>query len=307
MTAKLQKTLLFVLIVLMLTSVPGYWNTARTVSADNTTGTTTTGTTEQTTYTGWVQDDGNIYYYNSSGNMLVGKKKINGKVFFFSKKKSKRGIMQTGLVKIGKSEYYFAKKGALGTKGSGVNGWVNIKKRGYCYCVNGKIQKKACIDDYYLNSNGAMTSSSKKMYKLVKKTVKSLTNNSMTKLQKLRKCYEYLCSSSFTYVTKRPFSYASSWRITYGYEMLTTHSGVCYNFSAAFAYMARYIGYDSVKAVAGELLYLDGHWDLHSWTTITIDGTYYVFDASMEHGGMGDFWMKTYAGTGRKYREWYNL
>jgi hypothetical protein len=27
----------------------------------------------------------------------------------------------------------------------------------------------------------------------------------------------------------------------------------------------------------------------------------------MEHGGMGDFWKKTYEGTGRKYREWSHL
>jgi hypothetical protein len=68
--------------------------------------------------------------------------------------------------------------------------------------------------------------------------------------------------------------------------------------------MARFIGYTDVKAIAGELLYLDGHWDLHSWTKIMMGGKWYVFDSSMEHGGMGDFWKKTYAGTGRKYREW---
>ena len=259
------------------------------------------------TQTGWVKSGTKIYYYNAFGKKLTGKKKINGKVYYFSKNRANRGVLQTGLVKIGSKEFFFKKTGSLGVIGSGANGWVNIKGRGICYCKNGKIQKKSCIDDYYLKNNGAMTSASKKMYKLVKKTVKKLVYNGMTKEQKLRACYNYLCSSTFKYVTKRPFSYAQSWRLTYGYEMLTTYSGVCYNFSAALAYMARYIGYTKVKAIAGELLYLDGHWDLHSWTKIMIDGVWYVFDASMQHGGMGDFWKKTYAGTGRKYREWTTL
>ena len=254
--------------------------------------------------TGWVKQGGKIYYYDASGNMAVGLKMIGGKAFFFYKKKSKRGVLRTGLVKIGNTEYYFKKKGAFGVIGSGAEGWTNIKGRGLCYCVNGAIQKQKIIQDYYVNANGSMTTSSRKLYKLVRTTVGQLVTNAMSKEQKLRACYKYLCSNVFKYVTKRPFSYAKDWRVTYGYEMFTTHSGVCYNFAAAFAYMARFVGYTNVKAIAGELLYLDGHWDLHSWTKILFGNTWYVFDASMEHGGMGDFWKKTYAGTGRKYREW---
>lgn len=265
-----------------------------------------TGT--QTVYaaeTGWVRKNNKIYYYDASGNMLIGRKRINGKVYYFGKKSYNRGVLQTGIVKTGRVEFYFKKTGSLGVIGSGVNGWFNIKGRGMCYCIDGKIQKVNCIDDYYLKANGAMTDTSRKMYNLVKNTVKQHTSNAMTQEQKLRACYEYLCSSAFKYVTKRPFSYAADWRLTYGYEMLTTYSGVCYNFSAALAYMARYIGYTDVKAIAGELFYLDTkRFDLHSWTKIRIGGTYYVFDASLEHGGLGNFWKKTYAGTGRQYREW---
>ena len=268
---------------------------------------THTAAADEAVKTGWVHENDNIYFYTSTGKMLVGRKTINGRVYYFSKKKPNRGALMTGLVRIGKSEYYFKTSGRDGTIGKGIDGWVKIKGRGYCYCVKGKIQKQGCIEDYYLNPNGAMTAKSAKLYKLVKKAVKNHVNNAMSQEEKLRSCYNYLCSSDFTYVTKRPFSYAATWRLDYGYEMLTTHSGVCYNFSAALAYMARYIGYTNVRAIAGELLYLDGHWDLHSWTKIMIDGMDYVFDSSMEHGGMGDFWKKTYAGTGRKYREWTRL
>lgn len=289
-TKRMKQLVFCLLAAVMLASAPGSLSAARTVYAAE--------------VTGWVRQNGNIYYYDAAGTMAVGKKVINGKVYFFSRKRVNRGALRTGLVTISKQEYYFLKTGVAGVIGSGANGWVNIKGRGICYCVDGLIQKTGCIDDYYLNSNGSMTVTSKKMYKLVKKTVNQLTNNAMAQEQKLRTCYNYLCSNAFTYITKRPFSYAADWRLVYGYEMLTTHSGVCYNFSAALAYMARFIGYKDVKAIAGELLYLDGHWDLHSWTKIMIGGTWYVFDSSMEHGGMGDFWKKTYAGTGRKYREW---
>ncbi len=262
---------------------------------------------DETQQTGWVKENGAIYYYNSSHQRVVGKQKINGYYYYFRKKGSGRGQLRTGIVKIKKVEYYFKKTGKIGVIGRALNGWVKIKNRGFCYCDNGRILKNCWVQDYYVTGNGAMNASSTRMFKLTRKTVKSLCNNSMTKLQKLRRVYEYLCSSSFRYVTKRPFSYASSWRLTYGYEMLTTHSGVCYNFAAALAYMARYIGFTEVKAIAGELLYLEGYWDLHSWTKIKVNGTWYVFDASMEHGGRGNFYMKSYAGTGRKYREWSHL
>lgn len=294
------------LAALMLITIPGVFSGPEEIRAAETAYDYDSGT--ERVLRGWVEQNGNLYYYNKSGTMLVGKKTIGGKVYYFSKKKASRGALQTGIVKINGIEYYFKKSGKPGVIGRGCNGWTSIKGRGYCYCVNGKIIKnQPVIEDYYLNANGAMTTTSKKLYKLVKNTVKQLTGNGMTQEQKLRTCYNYLCSKTFTYVTKRPFSYASNWRLVYGYEMFTTHSGVCYNFSAALAYMARYIGYKDVKAIAGELLYLDGHWDLHSWTKILMDGVYYVFDSSMEHGGMGDFWKKTYEGTGRKYREWNRL
>ena len=257
--------------------------------------------------TGWVQEEGGIYYYNAKHQRVTGRKKIGGRYYYFRKKGKKRGQLRTGIVKYKGHEYYFRKSGKVGVIGRGMNGWVTIKKRGRCYCRNGLILKNQWIDNYYVTDSGAMSSQSYQMFKLVKRTVKSLCSNSMTKMQKLRKVYECLCSSRFTYVTKRPFSYSPTWRLTYGYEMLTTHSGVCYNFSAALAYMARYIGFEDVRAIAGELLYLEGYWDLHSWTKIKINGTWYVFDASMEHGGRGDFYMKSYAGTGRKYREWSHL
>ena len=286
---RVRRGLLFVLALLMLTVSPVLPSVTQEAMAAQ---------------TGWVNRGGKIYYFDAAGNMAVGHKIIGGKAFFFYKKKAKRRILRTGLVKIGKTEYYFKKKGALGVIGSGAQGWTSIKGRGLCYCVNGVIQKRSIIDDYYVNPNGSMTATSRKLYKLVRQTVSQHVTNAQTKEKKLRACYDYLCSKAFTYVTKRPFSYKKDWRVTYGYEMLTTHSGVCYNFSAALAYMARFIGYTDVKAIAGELLYLDGHWDLHSWTKIMMGGKWYVFDSSMEHGGMGDFWKKTYAGTGRKYREW---
>ena len=286
---QIRRSLFFILALLMLAVSPAVLKETHTASAAQ---------------TGWVRRGNDIYYYDAYGNMAVGRKWINGKLFFFTRSRARRGIMRTGIVKLGNTEYFFKKLGALGVKGSGVNGWVSINGRGMCYCIDGVIQKTGRMQDYYLKPNGAMTPASRKLYKLVKQTVNQLVNNAMSQEQKLRACYNYLCSKTFTYVTKRPFSYAKDWRVTYGYEMLTTHSGVCYNFSAALAYMASYIGYTNVKAIAGELLYLDGHWDLHSWTKIMFGNTWYVFDASMEHGGMGDFWKKSYAGTGRKYREW---
>lgn len=66
--------------------------------------------------------------------------------------------------------------------------------------------------------------------------------------------------------------------INRAYHSLTAHKGVCYDYAALFAIMARYIGVESYVHT--------GLWAGHShhgWTVLRVDGTDYIFDAQPDH------------------------
>ena len=54
--------------------------------------------------TGWVNTNGNYYYYDSNGNMLKGWAQINDEWYYFG---PNYGSMQTGLITIDNQLYYF--------------------------------------------------------------------------------------------------------------------------------------------------------------------------------------------------------
>ncbi|MDO4338000.1 MAG: transglutaminase domain-containing protein [Eubacteriales bacterium] len=257
--------------------------------------------------TGWIKSGNNLFYgqpngsAGSKGALYTGLKKVGKETYYFKKSGAAgvRGKIVTGEVKVNGNEYYFKKTGAAGEKGKGVTGWVNLK-RGRCYCSNGKILKNRYVHDYYVGKNGAMSAKSKKLYGLVQQIIKQKTNSSMSKEKKLKACFDYISSRSFRYVQKREFKNEPSWKLDYAYEMLTTKSGICYNFASAFGFIARELGY-SPNIIAGKISSVSGGYTVHSWVEITIGGQAYVFDASMQHGGRGDFYKKKYSQTGKTY------
>lgn len=145
-----------------------------------------------------------------------------------------------------------------------------------------------------------MSKKSRQLYDVVWKTINAKTTSKMSKSQKMRACYNYLVSPEFRYIHKRQFQNTPSWKMDYAYEMLTTKSGICYNFASAFGFIAKELGYDA-KMIPGGLMSLRGVYQVHAWVEITMSGKDYVFDASMEHGTHRDFYKKTYKQTGREY------
>ncbi len=74
------------------------------------------------------------------------------------------------------------------------------------------------------------------------------------------------------------------------YHALTEHEGVCYDYAATFAVMARYIGIDSYvhtgmftfEPIYGGIL---GH---HGWVELDIGGERYIFDSQRDYRLSGD-------------------
>lgn len=85
--------------------------------------------------TGWQKSGKYRYYYNTSGKMVTGWKKISGKYYYFLKKATDdapKGSMATGFCTIGKNTFYFSSKGVLQT------GWQTIDGKNYYFKKSGK-------------------------------------------------------------------------------------------------------------------------------------------------------------------------
>jgi len=67
----------------------------------------------------------------------------------------------------------------------------------------------------------------------------------------------------------------------FAWELLTSGQGVCDDFVALFAYMAKSIGYDA-RNTGGNYINTNGTRSPHAWTAILIDGGWYFFDPHIE-------------------------
>lgn len=69
------------------------------------------------------------------------------------------------------------------------------------------------------------------------------------------------------------------------YHAIAAHEGICYDYGAAFAVMARYLGFESYVHT-GEFIFEDsfgggsGH---HGWAELDLNGTRYIFDPQRDY------------------------
>ncbi len=131
---------------------------------------TCTNCTSQEWHTGWVEEGGKWYYYDSESYMQYGWKKLSGKWYYFDKtdgsmasgwKKiggkwylfSSGGVMRTGWQQSGGKWYYFLDDGSMKT------GWIKLDGKWYHFDGGGAMQtswQKLNNNWYCFGSNGAM-------------------------------------------------------------------------------------------------------------------------------------------------------
>ena len=190
----------------------------------------------------WRLSSGRYYYYNAKGKKVTGITKIRNKQYYFDEK----GIQRTGWQLIGKNYYYFkigeAKKGSMVTDKT-VNG-VRLDKKG----------------------KAVLTKDSKEKLKLMvhaSEVVEEITDWSMSKMERLRKCFDYT-KHTYHYYNWRKFSNVKNWDKLYASDMFFHGKGNCFSYAAAFAYLANAVGYSANVISSGG----------HGWAEI--DGR--VFD-----------------------------
>lgn len=129
----------------------------------------------------------------------------------------------------------------------------------------------------------------------------------MNDTQKLKAVYDYLMQSSYIERTvlipqdKKQYS-----EQIYACFILDNNYGVCYDFTSAFKYMTRALGFDT-RMIYGYHTNIGGGAGEHSWAELDIKGTTYIFDPAIEkilisegYTGSSRF-MRTYNEIGKYY------
>jgi len=251
----------------------------------------------------WKTVNGSRYYFKGNGVAATGGHKINGVIYVF-KASGKLAEHSSSKKIIGVSGTYYC----VDSSGKALtSGWIIVDSK-LCYATSsGELKKDTTYEGITFNSKGYATDESFSLWcynfliltkyrsfnefhrstfspqpaaKLKMKTmsiVESITTSDMTQSQKLKKCWNYIVSSSnFKYRTIGLSSFPSGWQITTAYNMLVSHSGSCYSFACAFAALANEVGYDSYVIVGRVSGTRDGAADgltRHCW--VKINGCYY--------------------------------
>ena len=175
-----------------------------------------------------------------------------------------------------------------------------VRLEGDCwYCREGKVARDGlhalrCDGADWIVSDGraekAETEEQKTFFRALE-LVDRITTADMTQEEKLRVCFDYAkdsfreCSPRFPHLTE------DGWQIIYANDMFTGDGGNCFSFAAAFAYMAKALGYEEVYACNS------GN---HGWTEI--DGKIYDPEWSLHNGGTDIYALDYDSDVGKGYQ-----
>jgi len=130
------------------------------------------------------------------------------------------------------------------------------------------------------------------LYDRCAQIVNSTTTAQMSEIDKTRALFNYMVAAT---EYKRDYTTPTgNWGPAYAYEALTTGTGNCYKYAAAYAYLLKAAGLDS-RIAYGQIHAARGGLTPHSWTEVNIGGVWYTVDCEMHDAKKGkyDFFMKT--------------
>ncbi|MBR4205949.1 MAG: S-layer homology domain-containing protein [Clostridia bacterium] len=143
---------------------------------------------------------------------------------------------------------------------------------------NGSLITDRAVGHLWFGSDGRYTTGDSAVDGYVKDIIARITTSEMTQEQKLYTCFVHVRDG---YEYRRLNFYdqgAKGWEVAEGKTMFETGKGNCYCYAAAFALLARQLGYDA-DAISG-LVGVD--YQQHGWVEIVFDGETYIFDTILE-------------------------
>lgn len=239
-----------------------------------------------TLHTGTVKAGAKYFNYNTGKKKKLSKDTlyVKGKVYtgyFLDGKKKlyyvKKGtrVLQTGIVNAGTKYYnYQAKKtgklskDTLYVKGKVYSGYyldtgtiMYSVSDGTCTPVSAALNagtsyysfnegKMLALSNTTVYINGkameGMSPESLATLQRAQAVVASITNDGMTREEKLRVCFDYVKAAYPEIKPRIPHYLGMDWPVIYANDMFINGAGNCCSYAAAFAYMAKAIGYEEV-------------------------------------------------------------
>ncbi|MDO5136537.1 MAG: hypothetical protein Q4D55_10830 [Eubacteriales bacterium] len=169
-------------------------------------------------FNGWYTFPSGKKRYYRRGKYLTGLKKVHEKTYLFNI----RGVRLTGTQKVGRKIYYLNEKGVLQVKKLGNN----------YYYANGKRLPETEARNFAVMERA-------------REIVAQITNNQMSDSYKLKVCFDWVIRKP--YVTRRQFSNFEGWPAVYADDHFLLGGGNCFSDAAAFAYLAKAVGYKNVN------------------------------------------------------------
>ncbi len=127
--------------------------------------------------------------------------------------------------------------------------------------------------------------------RLVAFVLDASTSEDMTQAQQLENSFAYFVNSvSYERKIDVPIG---DWTEEYATNMFLNGKGNCYGYAAAFAYIAKGLGYDS-RVCSGMVLSALGGKTPHAWTEVKMGEKWYIFDSEMQDAKGDGYYKQTY-------------
>lgn len=248
-------------------------------------------------YTGYYMDPEKRLYNVKKGTRILktGMMEAGTKYYSHNAKKMQRlkkqtmyikGNVYTGFYLSRANKMYSIKKGTsalhTGMLGSGTAYYEQASKK----------TRKLSGQRIYINGKAAqgMSAESFATFQRAQAIVARITNDRMTKEEKLRVCFDYV--KRYQERNPRlPHYTGMDWPVIYANDMFVNGIGNCCSYASAFAYMARAIGYEEVYCCNS---------GGHGWAEI--DGLVYDPEWSLHHHGHSYYALSYSTPTDQNYR-----
>ncbi|MBQ1312361.1 MAG: hypothetical protein IIY55_10985 [Blautia sp.] len=170
------------------------------------------GVVGKTTKHQYWENSGGARYYYLHGKKVTGWNTINGK------------------------QYYFDSSGRMKT------GWLISGKYCFFFDNNGVYRQDLSANDS--RESDSFGTAEQKTYRRAAAIVDSITDSSMSREKKLWVCFKYVID---TWPGRNIYPYYGvDWPVEYANDMFLDGSGDCLSYAAAFAYMAKACGCETV-------------------------------------------------------------
>ncbi|WP_026516705.1 transglutaminase domain-containing protein [Butyrivibrio sp. MC2021] len=152
----------------------------------------------------------------------------------------------------------------------------------FVYTENGLMWRKA---------DGSLIKPESDLMKQTAALIEACTSKNMGQKQALKRSFDFLVQAvSYERSMETP---TGNWTGSYALNILETGKGNCYNYAAAFAYIAKGLGYET-KVCTGTVTSSLGGRTPHAWTEVKMGDEWFIFDAEMQDAKGGGYYKQTY-------------